>query len=58
MSGFRNPRPVRLMFLIEVFAASVLALVTPVTMRTSISVHYWQIVFHSLSVSGMFATWT
>ena len=58
MLGFRKPRPVRLMFLIDVFAASVRAFVTPVTRRTSISDHHWQIVFHSRSVSGMFATWT
>ena len=46
------------MFLMDVFAASVRASAPPVTMRTSISAHHWQIVFHSLSVSGMCATWT
>jgi len=50
LSEFLKPRPVRLRCLIPVFAASVRALVTPVTMRTSISVHQTQMVFHSRSV--------
>ena len=55
LSGLLKARPVRLMCFIEVFAASVRAFVTHVTMRTSISGHGSQIVFHRRSVSGMSA---
>ena len=41
-----------------VFAASVLALVTPVMSRTSMAGHQRYRVFHSWSVSAMSATWT
>lgn len=36
---FVNPRPVRLMFLMPVWALSTFAVVAPVTMRTSMAYH-------------------
>jgi len=44
--------------LMLVFAASVLALVTPVIRKTSISVHHALMVSHSRHVSAMSATMT
>jgi hypothetical protein len=49
------PQPVRLICLIAVLAASVRALVTPVTTKTSMASHQASGVTQSRSVSGMFA---